>query len=143
MSSKSQYNTRHRQELLQYLQTMAGQHVTVTSIAEHFQKQGVAIGVATIYRHLDRMVSEGIVNKYILDNTSPACFEYVATSPEHHSSACLHLKCEHCGKVIHLHCHELEQMQAHLLHSHNFTLNPLRTVLYGLCDTCRNRLSEQ
>lgn len=137
LPSKTQYQTRHRQELLAYLQFMAGQHVTAAGIAQYFESQGIRIGIATIYRHLDRMVAEGIINKYVLDNTSPACYEYHAPTTEHTESGCLHLKCECCNAVIHLPCHELAQLQHHLLQQYHFTLNGTRTVLYGLCENCR------
>lgn len=138
MNHKSQYNTKHRQQLVDYLRSMSGQHVTVASISQHFQSLGTPIGTATIYRHLDRLVAEGTVNKYILDNTSPACFEYAPHKEHTHTAACVHLKCERCDRLIHLHCHEVEDLQAHLLQHHSFALNPMRTVLYGLCQSCRN-----
>ena len=50
---------------------------------------------------------------------------------------CFHCKCEKCGKLIHLHCEELQEIQSHLLGEHGFQLDPRRTVLYGLCEGCR------
>lgn len=138
MESKSQYNTKHRQEILDYLRSMSGQHVTAASISAHFKSLGSPIGTATIYRHLERLVAQGCVNKYILDNTSPACFEYITPNQNVSPNPCVHLKCERCEQLIHLNCHELQHLQSHLLQHHNFSLNPLRTVLYGLCDQCRS-----
>ena len=115
MNDKQQYNTKRRAELLEYLQSMQGRHVTVNDIRAWFMTQDKPIGTATIYRQLDHMVEQGLINKYMLDETSAACYEYVG---------------------IHLHCHELEKMQGHLAQEHGFRLDFPRTVLYGLCQQC-------
>ena len=135
MNVRNQYNTRQRNKLLEYMQTVPGEHFTAKDVCGYFQTCGTPIGVATVYRQLERMVEEGLVNKYIIDANSPACFEYVdrqATCGEE----CFHCKCEKCGKLIHLHCEELVQIRSHLKEEHHFTLDPLRTVFYGLCEEC-------
>ena len=137
MSTRSTYNTKQREELLNYIATMPGVHFKVSDICDHFKSQGKNIGTATVYRHLERMVDEGIVNKYIFDSNSPACFEYIAKDDHCEAETCFHCKCEKCGKLIHLHCDELAEIQAHLQEQHSFTLDPLRTVFYGLCEDCR------
>ncbi|MDY4610436.1 MAG: transcriptional repressor [Sphaerochaetaceae bacterium] len=136
MSGTSQYRTKQRDKLLSYLRSMHGSHVTVNDISDHFQGQGVAIGVTTIYRQLERMVEEGLVNRYFLDKTSGACFEYIDKQENCQKPICFHCKCEACGKLIHLKCGELEQIQAHLLMQHGFELDPAKTVFYGVCEQC-------
>ena len=89
-----------------------------------------------IYRQLERFVDEGILNKYIIDENSPACFEYTEKTAHTDSETCFHCKCAKCGKLIHLHCDELEEIQNHLYEEHRFKMNPMRTVFYGLCEQC-------
>ena len=132
------YKTRQREELLEYLVSVQGEHITVNDIKIYFQNKGRSIGVATIYRQLEKMVNEGIVTKYTIDINSPACFEYTAAD-SHEKDVCFHCKCEKCGKLIHLHCEELEEMQGHLKEEHEFKLNPMRTVLYGICIECEDK----
>ena len=136
MSNRSKYKTRQREILLDYFETVPGVHVTAGDVYEYLQKHGAGIGQSTVYRQLENLVDEGILNKYIIDGSSPACFEYV--EPDCHESAeiCFHCKCEKCGKLIHLHCDEMEGMQVHLYAEHKFKMNPMRTVFYGLCDQC-------
>ena len=74
MSEKNQYKTRQREELLNFLRTTESDHITVGEVCGHFQRCGCPIGTATVYRHLERMVDEGLVNKYTIDANSPACF---------------------------------------------------------------------
>jgi Fur family ferric uptake transcriptional regulator len=97
---------------------------------------GSPIGTATVYRQLERMVDEGLVQKYTIDANTPACFEYVGAD-SHAGEACFHCKCEKCGRLIHLHCEELQGLSEHIREHHGFRINPMRTVFYGLCDACR------
>ena len=139
---KVQYKTKHRDELTGYLETIPGQHITVSEICAHFKEQGNPIGTTTVYRHLERMVDEGLVKKYIIDANSPACFEYVSKREEAMIDTCFHCKCERCGRLIHLHCEDLIGLQEHLAAAHHFHVNPMRTVFYGLCDECARALEE-
>ena len=134
--SRSKYNTRQREVLLDYLKSVPGNHVTVADICSHLQDHGVSIGQATVYRRLEDLVDEGVVNKYIIDAKSPACFEYVEKDSHIAGDICFHCKCEKCGKLIHLHCDELSGIKEHLYEEHRFNLDPKRTVFYGLCETC-------
>ena len=112
--SKAQYKTKQMTEILTYLKSVQGQHVTVNDI-----------------RRLDKMVKEGIVAKYVVDEKSSACFEYIGGQDEGHHG--YHCKCEKCGKLIHLHCHEVEELSQHMMEHHSFELNAMRTVFYGVC----------
>ena len=67
---KAQYKTKQMSEILNLLQQMEGTHVTVADICGYFKKKGIAVGMTTVYRQLDKMVSEGLVAKYVVDGTS-------------------------------------------------------------------------
>lgn len=137
MGSKTQYRTRHRDELLEYMEQVADGHFTVHDVCEYFRGTGRTIGTTTVYRQLEKMVDEGLVAKYIIDANSAACFEYLGKRDHCHEEICFHCKCERCGKLIHLHCEELLGIRAHLEEDHGFRLTSTRTVLYGLCEDCR------
>ncbi len=136
MDSRSRYKTKQREGLLAYLRTIPGAHITVGDVCAFFKAQGTPIGQSTVYRQLESLVDEGLVNKYIIDGSSPACFEYVGPDSHADADVCYHCKCEKCGKLIHLHCEELEEVQSHIFAEHAFRLDPKRTVLYGLCERC-------
>ncbi len=136
----SQYKTRQREALLSYLMSVPGKHVTAADVCAHFRGQNAAIGATTVYRHLESLVDEGLVNKYILDAGSPACFEYIGGC---RNEVCFHCKCEKCGVLLHLRCDELEGIGAHLAAHHGFTIDPMRTVFYGVCDACRGAAEER
>ena len=141
MDSRSKYRTKQRDILLAYLKTKPGVHVTAGDVCDCLKERGTPIGQSTVYRQMERLVDEGILNKYIIDGSSPACFEYIGTEDNKtiEEDVCYHCKCEKCGKLIHLHCEELKGLQAHLFKEHAFQLDLSRTVLYGLCDKCRQQ----
>ncbi len=136
MNTRSKYKTKQREILLGYLETVPGVHITASDVCEYFKAQGAKIGQSTVYRQLESLVDEGIINKYIIDGNSPACFEYMGADSHEEAEVCFHCKCEKCGKLIHLHCDELEDIRVHLEQEHHFKMDPLRTVFYGLCDQC-------
>ena len=135
MGKTVKYKTRQKEELLSYLSSMPGRHLTAREIAEHFDRLRQGISVTTIYRQLEQLVQAGLVKKYILDGMSAACFEYVGDH-DCTSQHCFHFKCEECGQLIHFHCDELEHAMAHMLADHGFDINSVRTVFYGSCDRC-------
>lgn len=137
MAGKAQYKTKQMTELLSYLKSAQGSHVTVNDICESFKKEGITVGTTTIYRNLERMVKVGLVAKYVVDGTSSACFEYIGEQDNCGQPTYLHCKCEKCGKVIHLQCNEVASLGQHMLEHHDFEVNSLRTVFYGICGECR------
>ena len=134
--AKGTYKTKQKEELLGYMKEAAGGHITAADVCEYFRQRGTPMGTATVYRQLERMVEEGIVQKYIVDEKSPACFQFVDREVCGEKEVCFHCKCEKCGKLIHMHCEELVGIGAHLYEEHGFVLDPKRTVFYGLCDEC-------
>ena len=141
--SKTVYRTKQQQMILAYLRKTHGKHITVEEIYAHFAKTENPIGIATIYRQLEKLVSQGIVSKYIVDENTAACFSYVGEGCMDENSRHYHLKCENCGKLIHLECEHFSEMESHLLSEHGFSLDPRRTVLYGLCDSCKKENSRE
>ena len=141
MSTKTTYQTKQKTQVLSYLETIPGQHVTAAQVFKQLSADGCAIGATTVYRCLERLVEEGLVNKYLIDANSPACFEYIGVRAQE-ETCCFHCKCEKCGKLIHLHCEELEEIAGHLSSEHHFKMDPFRTVFYGICEDCNARETE-
>ncbi len=134
MGNKTTYRTRAQEELLTYLKTAPGQHHTAAEIREHFAGQERPIGTATIYRQLERFVQEGSVRKYVIGPGECACYAY---AEDQQCASHFHCRCDVCGRLIHLDCDELREIQTHLLEHHGFAWNAGKTVFYGICDQCR------
>lgn len=130
------YKTKQQELLLSCFKAMQGRHFTAEDVSAYFQKQNISIGIATIYRQIEKFVAIGVVQKYFLGEQNAACFQYMGEEC-HKEVSHFHLKCEKCGTLIHLECHDLEQLSSHLMAEHGFALDPFRTVFYGLCENCR------
>lgn len=132
---RTSYKTKQQDLLVSYLKTTQGRHFTVDDVRLYFEGTDISIGVATIYRRLEKLVSEGVVQKYFLGEQSAACFEYTGgdcnASGNH-----FHLKCEKCGKLVHLETDDLKEVCSQLKQEHGFSLDSAKTVLYGVCSEC-------
>lgn len=129
------YKTKQKDMLLKYMILMSGKHITAYDIHDYFRQQGVNIGMSTIYRHLEDMTAEGVVRKYATEANEAACYEYITNDCRYES--CIHCKCELCGKLIHINCSEMQNIEKHFLKDHNFKINSIKTTLYGICENCR------
>ncbi len=132
MNRPASYNTRQKEAVLSYLSERRGRHVTAAEIVAHF-KNG-AIGRTTVYRLLDKLTMDGSIRRYTTDGVSGACYQFADGHDGCHNH--LHLKCEGCGELVHLECGALDSLERHMLDEHAFKINPLKTVLYGQCDSC-------
>ena len=130
------YNTKQKSATEDYLRANSNRHFTVDSLLLDLQGMGEHIGRTTVYRTLERLVSEGKVSKYAQCPGESACYQYVGgdTCHEH-----FHLKCEDCGRLIHLECGQIDELGAHIEQDHGFKLNKFKTVFYGVCGECAKR----
>ena len=58
MSEKMKYKTKQREEVLTYLKTVPGQHVTVADIVRYMRDKGSSVGTTTVYRQIERLVDD-------------------------------------------------------------------------------------
>ena len=136
LSTRGNYRSKHYDTILNYLESAPGRHFTIDELHDALNGLGHPIGSTTIYRHLNRMLDEGLISKYSVDPGTPACYEYIRVATPEEITNCYHCKCEVCGRLIHLRCEEISEFAEHLRTEHGFTLNPMRTVLYGICKDC-------
>ncbi len=135
------YKTSQKTELLEFLKSRSGEHVSVNDMIAYFTEKEIKIGMTTIYRHLNQMVAEGTVKKYYIDESSGSCFEYVEQNCKKYQAHHFHLKCEKCDCLIHFSCQEIETLETHIKQEHGFEIDPVRTVFYGLCEKCAKEIS--
>jgi len=134
----AQYKSKNREKIVSHLKTTVGSHFTAAQISDHFKSQGTPMGMATIYRQLDKLVEEGAVKKYVVSEGDSACYEFV--DKENGCASHYHCKCKKCGRLIHLDCHALEHLREHFMEEHGFELDLGRTVFYGICSECRGEV---
>lgn len=138
MKKKGSYRTRQQEEILLYLQQNPDKHLNVSQIVTHLKSKGSSIGVTTVYRQLEKLVDQGVLQKYATDG-GPACFQYLDGCLNHPH---FHMKCLECGHLLHMECAELDDICRHMRSAHNFELNSMKTTFYGLCEDCIRHSSQ-
>ena len=131
---KNNYNTKQREIILNYLIDNKNKTITAEDIIKYSTKIGEKIGKATVYRNLNNLVENNIIKKFILEDNKCSCYQYIdGKKCEDH----YHLKCKNCNKIIHLDCDEFKNIQNHISKEHDFEIDSIKTVLYGLCKNCK------
>jgi Fur family ferric uptake transcriptional regulator len=131
------YTTEQGKLILDYVASLGDRHVTANQIVRYFENREAGIGQTTVYRHLEKLVDLGKLRKYLLQEGKGACYQYI--DPEKECREHFHLKCEECGALIHIDCDLLNEIRRHLLRSHDFQINLLKTTFYGRCKKCLPR----
>ena len=126
------YITRQQKAVLACLRARQGSCVSAQELADALHENGERVGVATVYRQLERLEQTGCVHKVLTEDG--AFYRYC---PEGERGDCFLLKCERCGNIAHMDCAHLAPLYRHLETDHDFSVDPRRTMLYGVCGACR------
>jgi Fur family ferric uptake transcriptional regulator len=124
------YMTRQQQAVLKALEGEQDS-VSACELMEKLRAAGLSVGLTTVYRQLDKLVQQGMVHRIVTDEGA-----FYRFCDRHDGADCFLLKCEQCGRIEHLDCDHLGPLYEHLAHEHHFTINPRRTLFYGLCEVC-------
>jgi len=128
------YQTRQKELILTCLKENAYRHMTVDMIVAGLRDQGEPVGQTTVYRHLERLVKDNQVIRFVGVEGASSCYQYLAQGENHKNH--YHLVCSECGRMIHLNCREMDELREHMLRDHRFILDSCKTVLYGRCNDC-------
>ena len=129
------YITRQQQAVLSCLSQRREEPLTVNDLAEALRQAGHPVGLATIYRQLEKLEAAGRVHK--VHTEEGAFFQYCPHTEADHG--CFLLRCESCGRMVHLDCAHLEALYQHLEQQHHFHIDPRRTILTGKCQSCEEK----
>jgi Fur family ferric uptake transcriptional regulator len=132
MGKPKSYTTKQGKAVLSYISSVGSRQVAAEEISDYFAQIGQSIAYATIYRHLERLEQLGVVRKLVMNGEDRAYFQYVGDS----RSDSFYLKCERCGNLLCLDCGEAENFGQHILQTHAFQVDPVKTIFYGKCKDC-------
>ncbi|MEE8716901.1 MAG: transcriptional repressor [Coriobacteriales bacterium] len=133
------YQTRQRELIRACLAERAGEFVTAREVCEMLSRRGCGVGVATVYRNLDRMVADGLVTRCSTDDGGAAGYRMVERGDgddDRGERGCFYLRCEECGTLMPVRCQELDGFYTHFAAEHHVRIDPVKTVLYGTCPAC-------
>lgn len=130
------YKTKQRERIDALIENIGDRHFTADEADILLRQSGEAVGKATIYRHLERLVSEGRLRRFYSEDGGSACYQFIGDA---HCKEHFHLKCMTCGRMIHLECSYLDELNVHLMEHHNFEVDNTKIVLCGTCGECRKK----
>ncbi|MCI7692161.1 MAG: transcriptional repressor [Oscillospiraceae bacterium] len=126
---RNNYNTKQRDEIVEFFSRHRGK---CFSAKEIIRSGEIKSGEATVYRTLSKLAENGVLKRFT-DGSSGACYQLAESSDcDKH----FHLKCENCGKLIHVDCGFMAEIKQHIESGHDFYVDLGKTVFYGLCGNC-------
>ena len=127
------YSTKQQQAVLRCLEARQGESLTAADLAEDLRREGCPVGLATIYRQLEKLEGAGRVHK--VNTEEGAFYQFCGHDGSDHRD-CFLLKCSRCGRIRHLDCSHLQALYDHLEKDHHFRIDPRGTLFTGECDLC-------
>lgn len=124
------YKTKRKEEIFKYFLSHKEQSLSLKEVCEALTKDGE--GESSVYRIVAALCRDGVIRK-ITDPGSRHCkYQFVG------GGACsnhLHLKCNSCGKLIHLDHEKSRELKESILTLGGFKLDGA-SFLFGECITC-------
>jgi Fur family transcriptional regulator, ferric uptake regulator len=106
--------------------------LTAQEIFDRLRASGRKVGIASVYRVLELLTSEGFVQRIDL-GSGISRYEAVLNGGEHHH----HLICDSCGKVEAFEDNALEVAIDRVEETSGYAIAAHDVVLHGSCGECR------
>lgn len=126
--------TAPRLRILELFEKSAVRHLSAEDVYRLLMKDGLDVGLATVYRVLTQFEQAGLLQRHHFES-GKAVFELKDTS--HHD----HLVCMQCGRVEEFYDAEIEKRQARIAKERGFAIRDHSLALYADCTkpNCPNR----
>jgi len=119
--------TTQRQAILDIINS-SNRHWDADELARSLSDAGKPIGIATVYRGLAALESQGLIHSIQLADKK----RYERADKEHHD----HMVCTQCGHIEEFSHQTIEQLQQAAATEKGFTLTGHQLVMFGLCKQC-------
>ena len=103
--------------------------VSAQSLHSSLRDEGSPIGLATVYRALNDLATEGEADT--LQQEGEALFRACTPGSHHH-----HLICRNCGTTVEIEADAVEQWAQAVAAEHGFTQPQHIVDVFGLCPDC-------
>ena len=131
MPNRGKYNTKQKELIIK---TIIKQKHEFT-IKDIYQELKEEVGLTTIYRLIDKLTSQNILNKYISQDNK-TYYQYLKEcEKENH----FFLKCKKCSNLIHIDCDCINELFNHIFKEHSFKPNKDHIIINGICNNCLNK----
>src|SRR5262249_30634964 len=128
LSTRGLRMTRQRKVILQVMDD-ADQHLDVDQILERAQKIDPDIHLVTVYRTVDLLKKQGLIDELDLLHLRGDRHYYETHGPRDH----IHVACLKCGKVREFESRLYEQLKSQIEHDFKMKVKLARTEVGGYC----------
>ncbi len=122
--------TRQRQVILDVMQGARGEHLTAEEVLNAARQKAPNLGIATVYRTLEKLASLDILYKTMFDEGKYR-YELADQSRHHH----LHVQCLHCNRIFELDEGLLDNVERQI-EEQGFAVVNHRLTIYAVCPAC-------
>ncbi len=119
--------TRSQKIILNWLNRLQGP-ISAQKLYQELRQNNYKIGLATVYRSLEALKMDGIVQVRTLATGESV---YSCISEDQH-----HLTCLNCGESIPINQCPVQNLESHLEESHHFKVYYHTLEFFGLCSEC-------
>jgi len=119
--------TAQRQAILDLINT-SNRHWDADEVARALVDTGASIGIATVYRGLAALESQGMIESIQLADKK----RYERADKAHHD----HMICSCCGSIEEFSHDTIEALQQEIAAKKGFELTGHQLVMFGLCSKC-------
>lgn len=126
------YSTEQRKVLSAFLEQKKDEPLSAAEISRALTLQGYKISPSAVYRNLNSLTEEGTAKTFFAEDGRTRLFQLCDCEGDH-----LHLKCENCGKLLHIGHTLSDKIASVLADGCGFSTDREKTVLYGVCSDCK------
>ncbi len=123
--------TRQRRAILKVMDD-AEQHLDVDQILERAQKVDPDVHLVTVYRTIDLLKKQGLIDELDLLHLRGDRHYYETHGPRDH----IHVACLRCGKVREFESRLYEQLKEQIARDCSIKVTVSRTEVGGVCNDC-------
>ena len=125
------YSTGKKELIIELLSQNSDRSYTIEEISDTVTFDGK--GKSTVYRLISELVQDGILRRLSDGRTRHCTYQYVGGE---HCHKHMHLKCNGCGKLIHLDEGTTRAFEKKILTLGGFCIEE-GSFLYGKCKECK------
>lgn len=125
--------TQQRKAVLDVMMEKKGEHLSAEEVLYAARKKVPNLGIATVYRTLERLAAIEVLYKTIFDESK---YRYEMSNDEEHQHH--HIICIGCGRIFEVEENLLDSLEKHL-EKDGFDIINHELKIYAYCPECNHK----
>lgn len=139
MARKNGYQTKNRGIIKEYLQQNRNRTITALDIHAHMKETGNEINRTTVYRYLEKLESEGKIQKHVSKLDKKTAYSYREESDDKKH---LYIKCVRCNRIFRIKDDFAERIAQSVWEDYNCRVLFDDSSINALCGDCEARFPD-